>query len=410
MNQFLFYFRMQFKRISKLFPRILFVTGIFLFAGLAFLKSYTSSQKEEQSQILTIGITASDSDLEFMNWGITLLENIDQSKFTLSLEMVTVQEGELRMDQGSLDAWIILPEDYIQRVYHGEEVPMEFRFGRSQSGITSVLVKQLANTVAEILLDSKAAVYAFQDTSKELDLDYRGLDDELSFLYIGNILQRSDFTEILDVSSRDDLDPIAFYCCIGLLMLLLFWGLNCGTFLSEKDPMFQRLLARRGLSVGKQLLGKYLCLLTLFFFTYSIIAVGVCTLFYQTGAVLPGLEWKGLPEWIHTFVCFTAVLPPICGLVLWIYETAKDAVGGTLFFFFLIVILGFLSGFFYPMSFFPEWMQKIAQYLPARVLFEYAKACMTQISIGTEFLHLYGYTGILVLLSRIHFLSQERTL
>ena len=68
----------------------------------------------------------------------------------------------------------------MRSVYYGIDKPISIRFGTAQSGISSLLFKQLSETVSDYMMDSKAGVYAMQDMYDSWDLDYSFDADELS--------------------------------------------------------------------------------------------------------------------------------------------------------------------------------------------------------------------------------------
>ena len=94
----------------------------------------------------------------------------------------------------------------------------------------------------------------------------------------------------------------------------------------------------------------------------------------------------------------------VCSFILIVYELFGDGVGGMLFIFFSTVIMGFISGFFYPSSYFPEWVQYLGRFLPTGVLFDYVSACISGQNIFAPLINilLYTFAFLAALLYGIH--------
>ena len=177
MQKFSVYLKLECKRILKLFPGMIIVTMLVLSVCAIFLLQDTkssSSFKNSSSGIKTIniGIVYSDEDKQFLGLGFYMLEHADDIGYICKFKEVSLDEGQRLLDNKQLDVLAIFPKDYVRSVYYGIDKPISIRFGTAQSGISSLLFKQLSETVSDYMMDSKAGVYAMQDMYDSWDLDF----------------------------------------------------------------------------------------------------------------------------------------------------------------------------------------------------------------------------------------------
>ena len=98
--------------------------------------------------------------------------------------------------------------------------------------------------------------------------------------------------------------------------------------------------------------------------------------FQLTGIQLP--EWQEAPI-AGIFSFFLKLLPAVAVLAamqFFLYELISDMISGILLQFVAGVGIAYLSGCFYPVSYFPEKMQALAGILPGGIALEYAQKCL----------------------------------
>lgn len=370
MKRFLIYLKLECKRVLRLFPGILIITFLVLsVCGLIFAKDLKGNDNFLKNKSYDIGIVYSQEDKQFLGIGFYMLEHSDEVGYICNFWEVSESEGQRMLDNDEIDVLAIFPDDYVRSLYYGIEKPITLRFGTSQSGIVSLMFSRLADTVADYMMDSKAGVYTFQNMYESWNLYYIDDANQLTEEYIIDIIGRTGVLATKSVNATDDLSAAMYYVCVGIVLLMIFWGLSCGSVLGTNKKMLPILLARQQLSQISQYFAKYLSVLILFFLNYTVIAV-------LSFVVMNKLKIDAVPY--SFYFNLLPLLLLVCAMVLCVYEISKDGIAGMMFFFFASLILGFVSGFFYPMSYFPLWMQNLAEYLPTRIMLEYVLACMKE--------------------------------
>ncbi|MDO4615254.1 MAG: ABC transporter permease [Lachnospiraceae bacterium] len=364
MRAFFYYFNMEWKRMRRLIPGILLVS---LVAALAAGILYRNSDSEETTaEPMAVGIVSDEGNLPFLSMGFQLAAQTEDLKNLLTFQDVGEEEGQEMLEAGTLGALVIFQDNYVRNVYYGTEEPIIIRFGSSQSGIASVLVRELTDVVAQYLLESRSAVYAMQDLYTASGLEYGSAPDELSETLLLRIVGRTNAIKTETVNATDGLSASVYYFCAAVVLILLFWGMISGAVLGKDGSTMRMLLRRTLLSLPSQYLAKLLALFAMFLCNYLVLGgLGIAAV-RAAGMDIPAAEviFRGIPGLI-----------PTAALAILVFELSGDGIGGMLFLFFSTVICAFLSGFFYPLSYFPFWMQRASCILPTRILLEFYESC-----------------------------------
>ncbi len=391
------YFKLECKRVMKLFPGIFVITLLVLtIAGLILANEYKNKQTStvettnaSNLKNMKIGVVSNEGDLAFLEIALCLVEETDNIGDICSFIQVSKDEGQKMLDRKELDVLAIFPDNYVENIYYGTEDPIVVRFGSAQSGISSLMFRQLADTLTNYMMETKAAVYTLLDKYEEWGFDLGSDADDLTAEFLKEILIRDKVLNKEIVNSTEGLTSVLYYVCVAIVLITLLWGLSCGSVLGRNSKIMPMLLERQGLSRGKQYITRFGSLFLFFLLNYLVIAIIAIIVTQIMGFNL-------IP--ISAYFKIIPILFLACSMTLCIYELTNDGIGGMMFFFFATVILGFLSGFFYPASYFPMWMQNIAGFLPTKIMFDYVANCITETNIGYPLFWIVIYTIIFALI------------
>lgn len=338
-------------------------------AGVLLVHNKELEQENDEVKTMNIGIVSDEGNAEFLKFGLSLLENTDDIRYVCHFDYVSEKDGDYMLSQGKLDALAIFPKDYVKSVYQGVDKPITLRFGTGQSGMTTLLFRQLFDTISDYMIESKAGVYTMMDFYKNHQLNYYADSDQLAKRYMMRILARKSLIAEENANATGDVNHFTYYTCVTIILVLLFWGLSSGSILGKDHMLLSRLLVRQNMSKLKQYLARFLAL-----FVFLLLNASVLCIIGSLVNITLKMAFAPVSFLMH----LVPVLMLLCAIILCVYELSQDGIGGMLFFFFASVILGFLSGFFYPLSYFPVWMQSVAKWLPTRVMFEYISASMME--------------------------------
>ncbi len=357
------YFKLQCKRVSKVFVSILLVTLV-LAVGigtilLTFIGNYINS---DENTVFKVGITG-DTENEYLKWGIAAVQAFDDTRFTIEFVNMEEEEAVENLSNGTLTAYIDLPTGFIEGVMTGDLIPIRFVTTPGASGLVTMFKNEITGAIVEMAIDTQRGtngIYnvAFdQGIGKEAgDLQYK-----LSLSYIDLIISRGDMisVDILGISSG--LSMVEYYICGFSLVLLMLAGLPFVTIYCRRDGSLNALLFSKEFSYKKQVL----CELCAHFL--SLLCLALLTVLSLSALLIVSPDLISFKEILSFLLYLIPVVLMLASLNLMLFELTSNIVSGVLLHFFMTLSLCYVSGCFYPVFAFPEIIQKIQFILPTAI-------------------------------------------
>ena len=365
------YFTAQCKRIIKIFPSVM-VTTVILVCGLALLAAalFQLENAQEKKQKVEIGLVGNRSG-SYLGFGIQALQSLDSSRFAIDfLEMSSEREAKEALERGELSAYVLLPDGFVDALVRGENMPATYVTSPGAAGIGSMVMNELVETISDLITESENGIYGAQRFLREQGREdiYWEASDRLYLRYLDFILGRELVYKIELTGVSGGLTVIEYYTCSIIILFLLFWGIAAAPFLIHREFYIFRLLQAKGLSAGRQILaeyGAYILLLSGIFLPIMILV----------GAAAARTEFVMFDSPLRMFGLLPVILL-FAAMQLVIYEWITNPVTGALIQFLGALGLGYLSGCFYPVTFFPAGVQLIAPFLPTGAAMEYSGKMM----------------------------------
>lgn len=342
------YFLLQLKRIARVLPCILLVSA--LMAGGLYITYQTVLEEwnsDDSRTRLTVAAVGTDADA-MLEVGFTALETMDSSRFSLELVKMDEQQAKAALTDGSVSAYVVFPEGFLEQALHGDINPIRFVSTTGNRDIFALLKDELTSALADILLSSEYGAFGLGKALRELGYPELVSEqmDAISLSYASLLLNRENLYAVEELGAADSMDMMS-YMAGGILTILLFlMALPFASILIRDDLAVIRQLCCRGVGSVKQ----SVCEFSAFFLFLS-------TLFGLIGCLLAGNITAVLTV-LPVALCISAV-----GYLL--YSLCKDLISGALLYMIAAVGICFLSGCMYPIHFFPAAIQKAAAYLPA---------------------------------------------
>lgn len=371
-QRFFVYYRLQLKRCIRLLPTIL-VISLLLGLCLALLGAgfLSKNDENEANQLVTVGVTGSFNEPTF-RIGMMAVQTMDSSRYSVQFVTMEEDEAERELLAGRLKAYVNVPDDFISSLLTDHVQPITYVTTDGAVGIGSMLINEIADAVARLLLESDNAVYGAQRVIHDYLPEYPSWSKayELGDVYLDVALHRDRIFEVKTVGVVNSLSLIGYYVCAILVLFLLLWGIACSPVFTRRDRGLDRVLAARGFRPWVQVAAEYLaCML---------IMAAVLVLLGIVAAFLPvlGFEVEELTE-LGSFGAVRLVLRAIpvalclSAMQFFLYEVASGAVNSILLQFVAAASLGYVSGCFYPITFFPVSVQHLASVLPTGIGIQY---------------------------------------
>ena len=379
------YFELQLKRVGKVFPTMIMTTllltgGMWLFVHM--LMDMESA--DEQKKKVQVGIVG-DVEGNYLGMGIYALQTMDNSRFVVDFHNMTEEEARRELEEGRLAVYVRIPDDFLESVLIGENKPLTYVTTAGTAGLGAALIEELTETISTLLCETQSAIYGMQSLMIKHGLDEQmgTMTDNLNLQYIQFVFDRDRLYELEILGTPGGLSLEGYYLCAIIVLFLMFWGINGSVLFGKRDVELSRRLAAGNVRAAGQTGGElaaYAIFMSIGFFA----AAGILAVAGRMASLSVG-EWKLAGCW-DIFPFLLETLPVICmfsAMQLFLYELVSGIVNGVLLQFVCAVCIGYLSGCFYPIWFFPESVQKIAGILPGGVGISYLGSCLQgQLGVG----------------------------
>lgn len=391
-----FYGNLQLKRMFSFMPAV-FLTSILLFSaailGIGMLiKAKQESPDYQKIKLAVVG----DAEESYLGMGLAALKEFDGSRYTLDLTAMDLEEARENLRSGRISGYLEIPEDFVKSVVRGENKKVSLVTGGNQAQVGTILAMELADAVSCVLTESQAGIYTFQDLYLEQGFSrdvMREKEKVLNLEYFRQILDRESAFQVMITGETQGASVEEYYTCAFLLLFFMLWGISFGFLWIKKDYTLYKVLHRRNLNAGMQVIGEMAACLCMNLSIFMILFLFLFFLLKITGSfvqinqeislsVLGGFGIRILPVLIFLLIC-----------QMLLYEWTNHLVTGILINFLGAVVFGGLSGCFCPVEYFPEVLQRVGEFLPFKLALEYMLLAVK----GEDFFMAVGILGIYTL-------------
>ena len=299
------------------------------------------------------------------------------------------------MEKHEILGYLYVPENYIKNLYTGINTPAKYVTLDGPENLGTMFSEEIVKIVSELVIQSQNGMYSMQDLSEQYDS--KGYDEntnQLMMIYMNHILERTKSYQVTDLGISDSLSLGGYYLCGIITLFLLLWGISCNRIFSGRNPDYHRLLKISGISPTTQVFceyGSYVVVSILMMFIFSA-AFGILLQFVKLP--IPELANITMTNCIFFVIKMLPVIFMITMMQYAFYELIPNFIGALLMQFLLFMLLGYLSGCFYPNFFFPNSLRHIMEMLPVGLGFSFLRKTMANELMLTDFLWVITYLGI----------------
>ncbi|MBQ7922007.1 MAG: ABC transporter permease [Clostridia bacterium] len=395
------YWFLQMKRVGKILPAVcLFTLVLCIGIGGLLYALVAENENDEKNIRFRIGVVG-DTNESYLGFGISALQTLDSSRHTIEFAELTETEARTQLKDGTLDAYIVIPEDFVSAIVHGEVRQLQYVTTPQAADFSTLIRDELLDTVSVMLIESQKGLYGFIDAVDQVKAADRGEHlDRLNRQYFSMILSRDALCEVEIIGTVGGASLMGSLFCGLAVFYILLSGISFCAFFIRREKSLSCILRAAGMPVPVQIFceyGAYVC--GLFAVTVLPILLLCCT--DAPAAWIP--EWDA--EYTAVFVCSTAgVMLCLAAMQFCLYELSSGVTGSILVQFIVSLAMAYVSGCLYPVYFFPETVQKISPWLPAGAAQNCLASALTGENAGVQWLVLLLYAavflGIAVLVRR----------
>ncbi|MBR5650263.1 ABC transporter permease [Pseudobutyrivibrio sp.] len=398
------YLIIQYKRIFKLLPgivaMILVIAALLGAAGIALM--YSDAYQEEQ-QRYKLGVVG-ETDDEMISLGVYMIGTLDESRYMI--ELVEYDDEEAARDamrSADVSAYIVITDEFSDALNAmTNDKKLKYYATSGQKGISNVMMDEIASIATNIIVYSETGICTVRQLMKEQGYAkaYRSEKiDELFMLYIASLMVRTNVAEITELGLSDGLSTPAYYFS-GILaffmMLLSFCAISF--FLGQKNAQY-KFMSAKGITAPYQVAGEYIPFLSI---NVLCTAITLGVIFTVMGLGIFSME-EFSKGYVSDYIGFGIKLIPVCimfsALGFMIFEILIGVINKILVAFMFYIGMGYVSGYFYPKTFFPGLVQRIGEIIPSGVAFRYISQILTRGHVGFSCLWMFGYTVVFLVVA-----------
>ena len=158
-------------------------------------------------------------------------------------------------------------------------------------------------------------------------------------------------------------------------------------------------MASKGVGPFGQVLGEYLAYFCLTFVCLLEILLLLSIILEGDYLQIPEWKTKGAEPLVGFFIKIIPMAAMLTALQFLLYESVTGIVSSILLQFICGISMGYVSGYFYPTSFFPDTIQEIGKFLPTGVALCYTNESLTGNASCIQVLWVLLYLAIFLWLS-----------
>ncbi|MBQ8769080.1 MAG: ABC transporter permease [Oscillospiraceae bacterium] len=375
------YLYLQLKRLLRILLPVMLVAAI-LFGCLALAyQAVVSMTDDTQEQAkIKMGVVGTAGDT-FLEMGMLALKTMDSSRFAIDFVQMEEPEAEEAMRKGDIAAFAVIPEGFIDAAMYGEIMPVKYVSTAGAVGLTTLLKDEITKMVEDIVIQTQKGIFGTGDAMRNEGLSSGSAENDLTFKYFDFIFSRSKMYAVSELGNGSAMG-LEEYLLSGFCVVLLM--LVCLVFaptMVRRDMSLARVLSAN----RRPVIAQALC----DFAVYMIGLLGVIAVL-MIFAVWTG--WVDLT--VGVFIQWIPVVIAIGGMSFLLYELTTNLISGVLLQFFISLALCFVSGCFYPVTFFPDSVQTLAAYLPTGIARTQLAESFSGVIHISGVLALLGYGGI----------------
>lgn len=352
------FIQLQLKRTFRHLPLIL--AGAMLLFLLTGSIAFLSSQKLYGDAItgrMNFGVVypgQADSERLF----IRALGDQATLKNMMEFKETTESQGRMDLEQGKIQALLILPEGFVNKVLTGVNTPAKIILNRNQV-LEARLLETLAEAGASTLSASQGALYAAFEvyTSHGAGEPQKlAMNQAVNDRYLKLALGRDKSFHQETVRATEELDSLTYFLSSWMILFLLLLGMPEAFVMRPLSKGMTAKLEIEGIGAAARIFADWLRLFLLqFLITALLMAV------WYFAAPFLGISWTASPV---LMAGAAAISFAVAGFILLIYSQSRELLSGMLILFALSFIMVFASGGFLPIAFLPAILRSLSNAIP----------------------------------------------
>lgn len=357
--------KLEIKRAMKKLPQLLLgAVVITLVVALIVICCAAAGKKSEESSVSRVALVTNNNTL-VENVGMEMLGSMETVENLYKFEVALQEDAMERFYNGELEGVIVFPNNYVDGIGRGDNEPAQVFVRTAGVSYSLGIIAETCGAAGTLLTSTEAASYALQDWGKEYGIKNTWeMAEALSVTDARVILSREDAFSKVTIYGEGDVSFAQSYLCAALVILILLWGLSCGTIMKGDSPVLVKKLKANLISVEKQQLIKLTALVILLGVVFLIIGGLLIGAYFFMPELFETLDVTSIWQLVLLLIAFVPVIILAAAIVMFAYTVTSNQIGGILLLFIGTVVMSYISGCLMPSVYLPETIQELAKFLP----------------------------------------------
>ena len=362
---------------------ILFVTALVSYIAI----SLDNSKEDEQK--INVGIVG-DPKESYIGIGLSALNRLDSSRYSIDFIRLSESEAKRKLENAQIAGYLIISEEFLEALGRGEHEKLKL-VSRYNTGLTDNILKEAADVISIALFNSERAIYAMQDfviDKKEPGLSEITLD--MNKVFINKIFTRNKLYDIQVMDYYKEIDIKSYYISAMFAFFIILSGITLSLLLIKRDMELYKILQSKGFSFIYQVITEF-----------AVAFVYMCISLFLPFIVLMALynfDYMDI-EPVSLLMASLPLVTVLTAIYQLIYELISDFIAAISTSFVLMLSMAYLSGVFYPVSFFADELKLFIKFLPINLGLEIMQGMLLSQPKEGNIILLLFYSLIAILLS-----------
>lgn len=295
-----------------------------------------------------------------------MISGMESVESVCTFHYMDEEEAFHKMDEGEVQAIIVLPDNFYEDMLYGVNTPATIYFPQTDS-VEQKLFREILKSGLLLIQISESSVYSTQALAyaNDVEVNMGELGNHIAYKFAAAILQRTDIYEAKVMSPFGGVQMIRFYYAVLMLFSLFMAGMLFSYLYKRENKSVEQKMSLYGVrSFGLSMIK--ISVMTLFLW-------GICIFFILMAALCSKFEFLavlGVSGMQNVKAVFWSLLLAIsiASFFHLIYSAWKDWQKGIVFLIISAVVLFLGSGLIVPIAYYPVWVQKLSLISPLGLL------------------------------------------
>ncbi|MBR6487077.1 MAG: ABC transporter permease [Lachnospiraceae bacterium] len=373
MRKTLVYLWLQVKKAVKALPAVA-VTALVISGAivLLFFMMKSIGNITDPDEPLKVGIVGNTND-EYFAVGLAAMKHFDSSRFAVEMEELTEEEARRLVMKGAISGYAVIPEGFVDSIMTGENKKITLVTTNASRDLLSSLVIEFTDQISGYLLETQNSIYGLSSYLNDAGItDRSAAINEINLFYVNLVMRRDDLFEPIEIIDEgSSVSQAAGYICGLTIFLVMLFGIAYSPVYTRRELSLNAVLRSRGVGTVRQSLCEYLSYLLVMLLCIIPIISTLVFAIHRSGIVIAEWESGFIEDYIYFVAGYIPVIIMFASMQYMLFLAADNFIAGVSLQFICSVLLAYLGGCLYPLSFFPEMIRKLAPYQPAGAAYEH---------------------------------------